>query len=161
MNVSLKTDFVSCMEFTPWISCLSFPLTVKRKKNFLESDCQALLCKWLKLPGNAFAHDAEVKVAKGGTLAFSKFEDQQLPSLDKVSNGTKYWKIPDLGGQNPYDYTCRHKDRAYVVIMFYKDKQQEFVYFIDINIVMLIKKLGYKSITEEMAACYGFIEKIQ
>lgn len=129
------------------------------KKEFNESDCQSLLCKWLKVHG--WSHDAEVKCVSGGTLAFSKFEDQQLPSLDKVSNSIKYHKFTDASaGLKPYDYYCRKKDRAYVVIMFHKLKQQEWVYFIDINMAMLIKKLGYKSITEEMASCYGFKENL-
>lgn len=159
---SLKTDFVSCMKKNKWFSCLARDLKIKPEKTFLEKDCQALLCKWLKIPTNTFTHNGEVKITSGGTVNFNDFEDQQLPSLDKASGKGLYHKESDLiAAIKPFDYWCRKKDPSYVVIMFYKDKQQEYVYFIDINIVMLIKKLGYKSITEEMAACYGFIEKVQ
>ncbi len=132
-------------------------ITSKHHKNkyklqdpYTESMLQAKLGRYFK-DGNHFNHVAEVKIARGGSLAFSKFEDHQLPSLVLANNVRrfKYHKLTDASlGIKPFDYICLSGVPAYVVCQFWKNIQQEICYFMPIDDVMKIKKSGVKSIKE-------------
>ena len=99
----------------------------------------------------------EVKLVTGGTLAFSKFEDQQLPSLVKVKHEGLYHKLTDASvGCKPFDYFVMYGE-AYVICQFWKNKQQEICYFLDIDKVMEIKKSGAKSLKEEDFFKWGHV----
>lgn len=130
----------------------------KLQSPYQEKDLQGKICRWLK-DGNAFNHVAEVKITTGGTLNFNKFEPQQLPSLVKASSKTgKYYKLTDASvGKKPFDYICPTKTMAFVVCQFWKNKQQELVYFINIKHVMNLKNSGLKALKEEHFLEYGFI----
>lgn len=129
----------------------------KLQHPYQEKDLQAKIGRYLKeFP---FNHVAEVKVTEGGTLNFSKFEDQQLPSLLRANSKLgKYHKLTDLSaGSKPFDYMCAVCMPAYIVCQFWKNIQQEICYFLDIKKVMEIKNSGQKSIKETVFMQYGFV----
>ena len=120
----------------------------KLEKPYLEKDLQGKIGRWLN-DGNMFTHACEVKLVTGGTLAFSKFEDQQLPCLVDVAGKGKYYKLTDASiGKKPFDYFCMEGESAYVACQFWKNIQQEIAYYMDIDGVMMLKKTGAKSIKE-------------
>lgn len=125
------------------------------KKKFTESDMQTKLNKLLKTTHVTMA--AELKCKRGGTLNFKDFEPQQLPSLEKVSKKVFCHKLTDASiGLKPFDCFSMYKEKAYIICMFWKNRQQSIVYALDINIALMIKDFGYKSITEKMFDLYGF-----
>lgn len=116
------------------------------KKIFTEKDFQGLFTKWFKKNGNTFAY--ELKVSPGKTLNFSKFECQQLPSLMRVRTETFHMKLTDASaGLKPFDGFGFKKEKAYVGIMFEKNKQQDTAYLVDVKKVMALKNSGAKSIS--------------
>lgn len=128
----------------------------KLKKPYYESDLQGKIGRWLK-DNNYFNHVCEVKLVKGGTLNFNKFEEQQLPSLLKASTTGKYHKLTDASvGRKPFDYVCFKGSSAYVACQFWKEIQQEIVYFMNIKEVMKIKNSGAKAIKETDFMLNGF-----
>jgi len=117
------------------------------KSNFKEKNFQSIFTKWMKEHGFTCAY--ELKVSKGGTVAFSKFEDQQLPSLVKVKNGILHHKLTDASiGYKPFDGFCLAKENAYVGAMFHIQTKlgQTRFYLLDIDKVMKIKNSGAKSL---------------
>lgn len=124
------------------------------KKNFKEKDFQSLFTKWFKIHGWTFPY--ELKVNKGKTVPFSKFEPQQLPSLWKAYNGIFHHKLTDASlGAKPFDgYGYKNVD-AYVGIIFEKDKQQTIFYLIHIKKIMRLKETGAKSISLAFAKDNG------
>jgi len=116
------------------------------KSNFKEKDFQSMWTKWVKK--NAFASfPYELKISKGRTVAFSKFEDQQLPALQKASENIFHFKLTDASlGLKPFDGFVFKRTDAYVGIMFETKKQQDICYFLHISYVMALKEAGAKSI---------------
>lgn len=128
----------------------------KLQDPYLEKHLQAKIGRWLK-DGNMFAHVAEVKLVTGGTLNFNKFEDQQLPSLERAYGEGLYYKLTDASiGCKPFDYMCCQKVDSYVVCQFWKKRQQEICYFMHIEDVMKIKDSGTKALKEEDFIKYGW-----
>lgn len=90
----------------------------------------------------------ELKISKGNTVPFSKFQDQQIPSLWKAYTTGLNIKYTDMSlGMKNFDGIC-YNGPAYVGIMFnIPDNQKEF-YLIHIREVM--KLYGkQKSITKK------------
>ena len=121
----------------------------------LEKNFQSSFCKWIKvkkIPGLF-----ELKISHGNTVAFSKFEFQQLPSLFKCYSEGLYHKESDFGGISlkPADCWFMHGP-AYVVIIFNIPKNQKEFYIIHIKEVMRIKNSGAKSITKKDCEKMGF-----
>lgn len=114
----------------------------------LEKHMQSEFCKWIKkekIPGLF-----ELKISHGNTVAFSKFEDQQLPSLWQCYKEGLYHKESDLGSMSLKPADCWFmKENAYVVVMFNIPINQKEFYLIHIKEVMKIKNSGAKSITKK------------
>jgi len=116
------------------------------KKRFLEKDFQALVSKYLRTKAWA-SFPYELKISKGKTLPFSKFEPQQLPSLVKAKHGILHYKMSDASlGCKPCDGFVFKGSEAYVGIMYNVNEQQDTAHFIDIDDVMEIKNDGQRSI---------------
>ena len=95
----------------------------------------------------------ELKVTNGNTVAFSKFQDQQLPALYDAKHGILHHKISDMSiNLKPFDgFVYKNVDEAYVGIWFNKYEE---AYFIDIDDVMMLKETQ-KSITIKDVKKYG------
>ena len=119
------------------------------KKRFLEKDFQGLVSKYLRTKAWA-SFPYELKISRGKTLPFSKFEPQQLPALVKAKHDILHYKMSDASlGCKPCDGFVFKGSEAYVGIMFEVNKQQHIAHFIDIDIVMDIKESGKRSIKLE------------
>jgi len=122
----------------------------------LEKHFQAKFGPWMEKPENGFTCAYELKISHGNTVAFSKFEDQQIPSLWKVYSAIKHHKETDAScGIKPYDGYCLKKEPAYVGIMFNIPTNQKEFYLIHIREVMKIKNSGAKSITKKDCEAVG------
>lgn len=122
----------------------------------LEKDFQEKFGNWaekfgkmavpkLTKAGASFVY--ELKISHGNTVAFSKFEDQQLPSLWKAYSAAKNVKLTDASyGIKPFDGFVACGIPAYVGIMFRIPLNQKEFYLIHIKEVMKIKSSGSKSI---------------
>jgi len=120
----------------------------------LEKDFQALFGLWGEKNWKTCGY--ELKISKGNTVAFTKFEDQQLPSLLKTYKEGKNIKLTDASyGLKPFDGMMLIKEDAYVGIMFNIPKNQKEFYLIHIKDVMKIKKSGAKSIKKVDCEKYG------
>ena len=105
----------------------------------------------------------ELKRTIGGTVAFSKFEDQQLPSLVacKTHEGFNF-KLTDASlGAKPFDgIIFRDCPASYVGIVFHaNDKAKRSFWFIEIDDVMALKTIQ-KSITLKNCQKLGFELKL-
>jgi len=126
------------------------------KKNFKEKDFQMMFKRWVtgvQYASNncGFTGAFELKVSKGKTVPFSKFQPQQLPSLKRVKHDMFYYKLSDVDpGLKGFDCFVLHKELAYVVIMFNKDTEegQHKFYLIGIDEVYKLKTDGKRSISE-------------
>ena len=118
-----------------------------------ESDFQGKLSKWMEEFGFTCAY--ELKISHGNTVAFSKFEDQQLPSLWKVYTGKKNHKLSDASlGCKPFDGFCLAGEDAFVGIMFNIPDNQNTFYLIHIKEVMKLRE-KQKSITKKDCETLG------
>ena len=125
------------------------------KKNFHETDLQIIFKHWAlgneTKNGCQFTGGFELKISKGKTLPFSKFQPQQLPALKRTKHATLYHKMSDVDPNiKPYDCIVLYKEAAYAVIMFNKDTQegQHKFYLIGIDEVYKLKTAGKRSISE-------------
>jgi penicillin-binding protein-related factor A (putative recombinase) len=107
--------------------------------------------KWLKnVYQKTGAYELKV-VEKGKALPFSALAPHQKSKLQQVKHSTFEFKIPDLGNQNPFDCFMFVKEPAWVVVMFHKERQNEF-YMCSIDSWCEEEaKSGRKSLTEERA----------
>ena len=119
----------------------------------LETHFQTLFGHWLK--AHKFKSVCELKISSGNTVAFSKFQDQQLPSLWQAYKRGLYVKLTDASlGLKPFDCLV-YKGPAYVVIMFNIPETQKEFYIIHIKDVVRIKESGAKSVTKKDCEKYG------
>ena len=113
----------------------------------LERHMQSKFGPWIqkeKMPGLF-----ELKISHGNTVAFSKFEDQQLPSLWKAYTEGLYYKLSDASlGCKPMDCFF-YKGDTYAVIMFNIPINQKEFYLIHIKDIMKIRDSGAKSIKKK------------
>lgn len=120
-----------------------------------EKDFQNKFGRWLKANWHASAV-FELKLVRGKSLPFSSVKEHQVWALMKAQNAKIYYKIPDCGNsQKPFDCFLLTKIPAYVVIMFYRRGQKEFI-IIDINLFAQEQQRSKrKSLTEERAKEIG------
>lgn len=119
----------------------------------LERDFQTLFGRWLKK--EKFVSMCELKISHGNTVAFSKFQDQQIPSLWLAYTEGIYIKLTDASiGLKPADcfFYC---GPAYVGILFNSPVNQKDFYLIHIKHVMKIMKSGSKSIKKKDCEEFG------
>ena len=119
-----------------------------------EASFQTAFTRWAKynLPCSTAC---ELKLEKGNSLPFSAVKEHQIRNLLIVKHGGFGYKIPDVGyGQKPFDFFTLKGD-AYIVIMFYKKGQKEFV-MIDVEtFVTESERSERRSLTEERAKEIG------
>lgn len=118
-----------------------------------EKDLQVGFRSWLKAnwkKSSAF----ELKICKGKSFALSNIESHQVSNLRLVNNELFFWKIPDLGVQNPFDCFTLYKESAYVVIFYYQPRKPKNFYAINITAIIGLIDDGKKSLTEEDANKY-------
>lgn len=135
---------------------IKLPKTQSKCNTFHESDFQSLATNWLKK--NAWCSMAfELKVSTGSTINFNCFRPLQIPSLTKARNSILVYKIPDSGliSPAPFDGFCYRKSRAYVGLMFNTKTNRNICYFLDVAVAVMLKRLGYKSISERAASRLG------
>ena len=127
----------------------------KLQSPYVESDLQGKICRWLG--DTPFDMVGESKVSSGGTINFNDFEDQQLPSLVAANSDKGLYHKPSdmLRLKKPFDFFCCVNRPAYVVAQFWKNRQQEICYLLDIKKVMEIKESGAKSLKEEDFMLWG------
>jgi hypothetical protein len=108
----------------------------------------------------------ELKLSRGSSLAFDQIKEHQINALLQCENGSFYHKISDppvFYGQNtrfnvkrPFDCFIVTRVKAFIVVWFYKARQEK--YFIKIRIKKFLEMkaaTARKSFTEEMALVFG------
>lgn len=123
------------------------------EEKYLEKDFELKLKRIAEDPFRTdldFSHGAETKIVTGGTLPFSAFQPQQLPSLVAIDSEVGfYYKPTDASmGLKPLDHYFHKKEVAIVIVQFWKNKQQEIAYWMCIRDVMKIMYSGRKSMEE-------------
>jgi len=128
--------------------------------SYSEATFTTKFLKWLvneKIDGTAVF---ELKLAKGKSLSFSTVKDHQLRNLQLAQERLVY-KIPDTGyDQKPFDCFQLHKAEAFIVIMFYKRGQKEFIIIPIRAFIREMRNSTRKSLTEERAKILGIICKL-
>jgi hypothetical protein len=119
-----------------------------------EKDVQSKFTKWVKENNYKFSAAWELKLCKKGeALAFSAFQPQQLPCLQKAKHDCVYRKISDADRSlKPYDASQICFAEAYVVACWYQEREGTNAYWIDIDDMLEeIKASPRKSLTEKRA----------
>lgn len=62
----------------------------------------------------------EIKVCKGGTLPSTALKEHQRHALLVATNSSMYFKIADMGLQNPVDAFIMKQAQSYLVIYYEK-----------------------------------------
>jgi len=115
-----------------------------------EKDLTCMFRNWLKAnwhQSSAF----ELKICKEKSFNLKKIAEHQICNLNLVHNGLFFYKLPDLGLQNPFDCFTLYREEAYVIIFFYKPRQPKIFYMIPVVIIQGLIDDGIKSIDEEKA----------
>lgn len=60
----------------------------------------------------------EIKVSKGKTLPSTALKEHQRHALTVATESSMYFKVPDMGYQNPADSFILKKAQSYLVIYF-------------------------------------------
>jgi hypothetical protein len=120
-----------------------------------EKDLQNLFSKWLKINWKTSAA-FELKMCKRNTFALSQLAEHQLLNLKLVKDGLFYYKLPDLGLQNPFDCFTLCQQEAYLVVFFYKPRQPKVFYMIPIITIQGLVDDGIKSFDEERAKSLAY-----
>jgi hypothetical protein len=125
-----------------------------------EKSLQILFGHWLKANWKQSAA-FELKICKTNRFNLKCIAEHQLANLEVANNRLFFYKLPDLGLQNPFDCLTLFQVPAYVVIFFYKPRQTKKFCAIPIGHVIAYVGSGQKSITEkeaeELASLRGFI----
>ena len=122
-----------------------------------EADFQTKFTRWAKYHLKESCA-CELKVAKEGqALPFSAVKEHQVLALSVVKNSGLGYKIPDAGyDQKPFDFFFLKGD-SYVVVMFAKRNQKEFV-MIPINVFLQESAQSpRRSLTEKRAKEIGTV----
>lgn len=126
----------------------------------VEADFQTKFSRWAKynLPCSTAC---ELKIVKGNSLPFTAVQEHQIRNLKLVKHGGFGYKIPDAGyGQKPFDFFTLRGD-AFVVVMFYKRGQKEFI-MIDVDVFEKENAVSKRrSLTEERAKEIGVINYLK
>lgn len=127
--------------------------------SFAEKDFQKEFNKWVKYKyegSGAF----ELKICKGKSLPFNAVKDHQIDNLRIAKHSDKglVYKIPDDSiGVKPFDSFKLVCVPSFVVIMFYKRGQKEFI-MIDVDkYVEEVNNSERKSLTEDRAKEIGIV----
>lgn len=98
----------------------------------------------------------ELKITKTNSLPFNAVAEHQEVWLHNAKHDQACFKIPDVGMmQKPFDMFCLGNSPAFVVIMYYKPCQKEFI-MIDIDDWLKEKEASQrKSLTEVRAKEIG------
>jgi len=126
-----------------------------------EAKLTTLFSHWVSKnwDGGTFAYEAKIVKAPKKSLSFGSFQPHQLPNLLKSTESGIYWKIPDLGSQNPFDGFYLQGE-GYVVIFWYVPYKYKVCHMIDIHAFLgFMKRCGKKSIRQveaEEIASYVF-----
>ena len=108
---------------------LKKPLT-----KFIEEEWKRSIWYELKLSKN-----------KAKTVPWSKFEEQQLPSLKRIKDSVFPWKISDMDiRRKPCDGWVAYKEETYAALCYYVPRQPKLVYFLAINDVYKLKNTPKK-----------------
>ena len=116
-----------------------------------ERDLQCLFRNWLKAnwkQSSAF----ELKICKTDRFNLKCIAEHQLANLELANNGLFFYKLPDLGLQNPFDCFTLFQEEGYIVLFFYKPRKPKVFYIIPIFSIQDLINHGDKSINEEVAA---------
>ena len=114
------------------------------KEKDIQSKLRVPFIKYMK-EHNGLEGIFELKLSKNKakTVAWSKFEDQQLPSLYKAKHEGLYWKLSDMDiRRKPADFFC--VNNGYVALCYYVPHQPKLVYFLDIDDVYVLKNTPKK-----------------
>lgn len=110
------------------------------------------LVKKLKMPSCAI----EIKLTKTGYVPFDAVVPHQVAALTHTKHGQVVFKIPDFGGQNPFDAFVLANAPAFVVIVYYTKFRTKWAVFIDIDDwIKETQKSDRKSLTFERAGEIG------
>ena len=115
-----------------------------------EKDLQCLFRNWLKANWKSSAA-FELKICKTDRFNLKCIAEHQIANLKLVNEGLFFFKLADLGLQNPWDCFTLYKEEAYLVLFFYKPRQPKKFYLIPIEIIERIINNGDKSISEFVA----------
>lgn len=89
----------------------------------------------------------ELKQTEKDSIAFNAVADHQKKALMQVKHNVFFFKIPDVGYQNPFDCFCFNNAQAYVVI-----KYPDICCMIDIDDWVLEESISdRKSLTSQRA----------
>jgi len=112
---------------------------------------------WLVRQNFPFSAVFELKITKSKSLPFTAVQPHQARSLRAAKRGRLIYKIPDVGlGQKPFDCFHLYQTKAFVVVFFYRPRQYNKFYLIDIDDFCNLKdSCGRKSLTEAMAEAHG------
>ena len=128
--------------------------------SYSEATFTTNFLKWLareKVDGTAVF---ELKLAKGKSLPFSAIKDHQLRNL-KLAQKMLVYKIPDAGyDQKPFDCFQICKAEAFIVVIFYKKGQREFIVIPIDTWIHEMRASARKSLTKERAEEIGLICKL-
>ena len=115
-----------------------------------EKNLQILFGHWLK---NNFKSSAafELKICKTDRFNLKCIAPHQISNLRLANDGLFFYKLPDLGLQNPFDCFTLHCVEAHVVLFFYKPRRPKMFYMIPVVTIKGLIEYGKKSITEEDA----------
>ena len=115
-----------------------------------EKNLQILFGHWLK---NNFKSSAafELKICKTDRFNLKCIAQHQISNLNLVHHGLFFYKLPDLGLQNPFDCFTLYREEAYVVIFFYKPRRPKVFYMIPVGVIQGLINDCIKSIDEETA----------
>ena len=95
-------------------------------------------------------------LTKGKSIGLRDFKPHQLPNLRKATDGGVYWKIPDLGSQNPFDGFF-FKGVAWVVLFWYLPRKYTRCTIINIeDFDQALERLGKKSLREDEATAVAW-----
>ena len=121
----------------------------------LEKDFQTKFNKWLKYNWN-MTSAFELKMVKGKSMPFNAVKEHQIIALRLVGSKLVYKIADDSRGTKPFDCFMLVNSPGYIVIMFYKRGQKEFIIIEISNFIKEMKTSKRKSLTEKRAKeiCY-------
>jgi len=115
-----------------------------------ERDFQTNFNKWLKYNWT-MTSAFELKMAKGKSMPFNAVKEHQITALELAGAKLVYKIADDSRGTKPFDCFMIASSPGYVVIMFYKRGQKEFIIIEVSNFKKEMKISKRKSLTEQRA----------
>ncbi len=133
----------------------------------VEKHMQSFFGRYLQthLPGQNEVY--ELKMTSGTSIPFNSIKDHQVENLQRAERGDFYHRITDqpvsyygskarFSIQKPFDCLSMTKSKAYVVVWFYKPRQEKVFIKMRIEDYLRMKEHAKrKSFTEEMALEVG------